>query len=646
MIKKETRDKIVAQALKEIQFARIYKQTKIQNWQKNEDLYYAKKVPTNDSRANIELGRTQEFVHTLLSKIDNPLIFKFVKRKESQLKRVKRLNSLVTIDRKNDIWDLKDLAGKKQAIIYGRAIYSYSADSIDEVYKPHLDNIDVYDFLIDPSAGGLDIDRARYLGNWGTVKTRDELKSNKKFYISSEVDILLNGTGNNTTKPQEELNKDNRMYGSTKQKELQDEDKFKFWQWFTTYNGKRWYLLMTNEGLCIRCEKLNDIFTPTADFPLGYWPYWTWACFPDLTEFWTPSYLDFQREIFMAENVCINQMFDNAEARNKPQKKVQIDAIENLAELKYKKDGFIKVKKDFDINKAYQTVETPSVETPLIVFDKLEAITAKSSGVTDITSGVADEDGKVGIYEGNQRATADRFALLNKSYSFGYDRFAKLYQIGVRDNLTKKVAVDMIGPDGIETEEVNAKDIFKTGDDFLVLVENSNAEQLVSLAEKKAKLTFLSNNQANPVQNPKKAYEMSAKIVGLTEDDIKQLMDTTEYGNAELMSECARDIEDLLDGKKIKPNRMANNAYKQKMVDYMKDHEEDMSPRQFANMTAYIISLEPIIMENEVRMLEQNPQVPSGGAGEEININPPEQINEEQNQLLGNQAEQETTPII
>jgi hypothetical protein len=36
----------------------------------------------------------QEFVHTWLSKIDNPLTFKFTKRKESQLKRVERLNAL------------------------------------------------------------------------------------------------------------------------------------------------------------------------------------------------------------------------------------------------------------------------------------------------------------------------------------------------------------------------------------------------------------------------------------------------------------------------------------------------------------------------------------------------------------------------
>ena len=41
-----------------------------------------------------------------------------------------------------------------------------------------------------------------------------------------------------------------------------------------------------------------------------------------------------------------------------------------------------------------------------------------------------------------------------------------LYEIGVRDHLTKKVAIDMIGPEGIETEEVSKRDIFHRGDQF------------------------------------------------------------------------------------------------------------------------------------------------------------------------------------
>jgi hypothetical protein len=76
-----TRQEIIAQALQEIQFAREYKQGKIQNWKINEDLYYSRKNVAVASRANVDLGQMSSFVHTLLSKIDNPLTFKFTKRK-------------------------------------------------------------------------------------------------------------------------------------------------------------------------------------------------------------------------------------------------------------------------------------------------------------------------------------------------------------------------------------------------------------------------------------------------------------------------------------------------------------------------------------------------------------------------------------
>ena len=174
MIRKEKRDLIRTQIKNEMDFARRYKQGKVANWQKNEQMYYGKKEKTDDARANVALGRMQEYVHTLLSKVDNPLTFTFTKRKDSQLKRVARLNSLKDIDSKRNYWDMKDIVGKKQAIIYGRAIYFYSASS-DNGYQSNLENCDAYDFLIDPAAGGIDVDRAKYLGRYGVTKDRYEL---------------------------------------------------------------------------------------------------------------------------------------------------------------------------------------------------------------------------------------------------------------------------------------------------------------------------------------------------------------------------------------------------------------------------------------------------------------------------------------
>jgi hypothetical protein len=598
MIRKEIRDKISTQALQEIQFARTFKQGKITNWQKNEDLYYGNKPKSDESRANVDLGLMQSFVHTLWSKIDNPLIFKFTKRKTSQFTRVKRLNALRAYDAQRDNWDLKDLAGKKQGIMYGRAIYSYYADSLNG-YTPHLENVDVYDFLIDPSGGGIDIENCMYMGRYGVIKTKQAIKQGIKdgIYIKTEAEDLIKGEATADDTTQEDINQKNRTYDTkvlNANKEANTQEKFKFWEWYTTFEGTRYYVFMDNSGRAIRVEKLKDIFESDL------FPFWTWAAFPDLTEFWTPSYCDYVREIFMAQAVSINQMLDNAEQINKPMKIVDITAIDDLARLKYRKDGNIEVKGN--VGNAIKFVETPSISTPLNVFDKLDAIQEKASGVTAASKGIAEED-KVGIYEGNQANAADRFGLLNKSYSFGYHRFAKLFEWGVREHLTKKVGIDILGVDGVELEEISKRDIFWKNDTFGVMVEASNAEISMSEVEKRTQLAFLSSQAQNPIQNPKKAYEIQATIAGFTDEVIRQLTDTQEFGDAELLAEADRDIEMIIDGKTIRPNQHANVAYKQRLVDYMSDNQENLDEETFNRLVSYTALLQPIIESNVGRQL-------------------------------------------
>jgi hypothetical protein len=607
-MRKETRDKIVNQAIKEMSFARSHKRGKIRNWQKNEDIYYGKKAQSDGTRANVDIAvaKTQEYVSTFMSKIDAPLIFKFTKRKDAQKKRAERLNALRTYDAQRDLWDIKDLVGKIQMLIYGRAIYGYSADSING-YTPNLENIDVYDFLIDPAAGGIDIEKAAYMGRYGVVKYKEDLKEGVRqgLYLKTEVFNFLEGNGNAGELTEEEVNKRNRAYGSQKSpesnKELGHNDKFLFWEWYTTYEGKRYYLLLNEHGKCaIRVVELSELFESTL------WPFWSYAAVLDLTEFWTPSFIDFVREIFMAQAASINQALDNSEAINKPMKYVDVTALENLSDLKYRRDGVVRFKNGADVSKAIRFQETPAIRTPLDVYATLDALQEKASGVTASAKGNAEED-KVGIYEGNEANTADRFGLVNKSYAFGYDRFAKLYEHGVREHLTKKVAIDILGPEGIEVEEVSRRDIFRAGESFGVLIESSNAEMNLSAQDKRAKMAFLTANKLNPVINPKKAIEIEARIAGFEDEELKQLMDVSEFGDADLMSEAERDIEAILDGEQLQPNRRATSAYMQRFVDFMADHEEDMldNPEGLQRMMAYIESLTPVIIMNTARKAEQ-----------------------------------------
>ena len=598
-IKKELRDLIEAQITTEIAFARRNKQTKIKNWPTNEDLYYGNKKKTDEARANVDLGQMQEYVHTLLSKIDNPLTFTYGKTKEAQLKRVARLNALKRSDADRDNWDMKDIAGKKQMTIYGRAIYSYAAQSYDE-YRPQLENVDVYDFLIDPSAGGLDIEKARFMGRYGVVKDRYELKGNKD-YISTEAKRLLDGKGNNTEQNKEEMNKQNRANrGGSSEVELTSDDKFKFWEWYTTFEGERYYALREDSsGRSIKICKLTDLFKSNL------WPFWSYAACPDLTEFWTPGPCDYVRELIMAQAVSINQMLDNGERVNKPQRIVDVSAIKNLAELKYRRDGYIKVTPG-TAGTAMKIVETPSIETPLKVFDKLEVIKHTASGITAGALGVEDTDGRATIYEGNQANVADRFGLFNKSYSFGYKRFADLYRHGVDEHLTKKMAVDMVGPEGVEQEMVTRRDIFRKGETFGVVVESSNAELALSEQKKRTLAAFYSSLLGRPeLANQKVLVEQLGEVAGVDPEKIRRLQDLEVTGTAEVISEAERDMESIIDGKAIRPNRMANAAYKQRFVDWMMDHEEDVDVLTMQRMIEYVRSLDEIIVENTVRAAQE-----------------------------------------
>lgn len=596
MVRKEKRALLKAQALHEIGFARRHKDGKVSNWHKNESMYFGKKEKTEDARANVDLGRMQEHIHTLLSKIDSPLTFTFKKKKDAQHKRVQRLNALKDYDSDRDFWDIKDIVAKKQCLLYGRAIFSYFASS-DNGYQPHLENVDVYDFLVDPAAGGIDIEQARYMGRWGVVKDRYDIKGNKN-YIKDEVDILLGGGGNSDSRTEEETNKDNRTYALDYQqtnKEKDSDDKFKFWEWFTTFEGKRYYLLMTDDGCLIRCEELTDLFDSNL------WPFWTYAAFPDLTEFWTPSYADYVREIFMAQSKSINQMLDNAEQINKPQKIVDVNAVQNLAQLKYRRGGNY-IESNGDANKAVKFVETPSINTPIGVFEQLERIKESASGVTKDASGVADTDGRATIYEGNQANTADRFGLLNKSYSFGYKRFAKLYEHGVREHLTKKIAIDILGPNGIDIETIGKNDLFKGKEDYAVMVESSNAELQLSEQKKRTLAAYFASLMNNPVvPNQKKLIEFLGEVAGADREQLRQILDESEFGDSYVMSEAERDIEIILDGGMRPPNRLANTAYKQRFVDYMKDHEEDLDEETFRRMVRYVASLDEVIISNTRR---------------------------------------------
>lgn len=593
LLSKEKRDAITRQALSEIAFARNAKRPIIAKWHKNEDLYYSRKLPTEGERANVNLNEAQSFVNTFLSKINSPFDFKFVKGEEADLKAAKMVNAIKDKDAKKGRWNYKAMLARTQMIIYGRYIFEYHADSIDG-YQSHLNNVDVYQFLIDPSCGGLDIEQAFYLGRGGIIKSKKQIEEGIKSgkYLRTEGNELISGSGDADGESEEDKNAKNRWVALlTQSKTILNKDQWKLWEWYTTYEGVRYYVFLSEDGgKAIRIVPLKEMFAKNK------WPFFSVAAYPDLTEFWTPSPLDGVREAIMAKATSINQMLDNSEAVNRPMKAFDVDAIKNPALLKYRRDGNVPMKGGTDINKALQFFPVVPINAPLAVYDKLSTITDVNSGVNAGAKGQATED-KVGIYEGNQANAADRFSLIGDSEADGQERFASLYLDGLDEHMTGKIAVEMIGIDGVEYVEVTKKDL-KRNRDFDITVITAGTEETMQGVEKRNKLVYLQGAIGRPTVNQTVREELEASIAGLSTDEIKRLLDTKNEGDAELMSECIRDIERVIAGKVVPPNELANNAYKQKIVHYMRDQSENLKPEQKQRLIEYVISLEPIIFRN------------------------------------------------
>lgn len=602
-IDKRTREAIQSQIKNEIEVAREHKRPFVARWQKNEDLLFESErfKLEYDTRSQVALHKMNGFIQTILSKIDDPLTFKFGTKKIASKKKVEKYNALKEIDSDRDNWSFKDLLGKKQSSFYGRTIYFYFAtgDKKQE-YKPNLNLIDVYDFLIDPKAGGLDMQKARYMGHFNVRYSKKELEEGAKSgkFIKEVVKNLIESGGNENDTTEEEINKDNRFAKYNSYNRIADDtrlDDYVFWAWFTTYQGKKYYCLFseTNSAM-IKVQELSD-FNKSDCFP-----YWSYACFPDLAEFWTQSYADIARDIIMAQSVSINQMMDNAERVNNPQRVINTTALVDENELRYKKRGFIRT--NSDVRGVFEEFQTPSIDTPLAVYEALETILGLQSGVTGATQGIAEEE-KVGIYEGNQVAVADRFNLFNKSYSNGYKYFAKLWKEGVDLHLEKDIAVKLIGNDGVEVEtSIGKNDI--TYEDFEIYVESGNSESQATVEKQRNKIAFLTKYASVPFVNPKATFEIEADIAGFSKDEVKRLLDPSDT-TQDIIVELHRDIEDILSGKEVEPNEIADTFYAQELLDYIKDKKENITADQYNSLREYLTAIQPIVQRNMVRKAQQ-----------------------------------------
>jgi len=593
-------EKLSGQFTKHLSASRRHKKPRIESWKRVDDMLANRKIDFADTTVHVPLGKANGFMKTWLSKIDNPLTFNYHKGEIADHRRAKLMNAIKDKDSTNGRWNWKDLMGKTQAGSYGRAIYFYTARSPKGKYESELSMIDVLRFHIDPRAGGENKEKARWMG-WGNVDlTREELEEgiDEGEYLKDATNEVLQAGGNTNKKNQEDLYEDYRYTAITatgKNDTTYDEDVFRFYRWFETINNQRYTMLVTEEGKIIQAKKIED------EWASGLFPVWTWAPNTSPTEFWTLGEVEYQMYVFIAQEASISQMIENADKINKPQRAVNIDRIKNLSQVKYRRDSYIEVEGEDDVNKAIKDMPVPSIQTPMVVYDKLEIVQASATGMTAGTKGMADED-KVAIYEGNMQAVGDLFGLLNKSYAEGYWHFAQLHMNGVFEHLTKSMAVKIVGVEGLQVEKVTKRDV-KSKSEYDIIIESSNAESQSNNIDKKNKITFLSGYKGDQNVNQKVLFEFGADTAGFSDDDIKRLLDTSDYATSTIIADAHDIFQKLLSKTEVDQYDGANTTFLQELTKLYWSNRSDIDDVKAMFIEQYIESHLAIVEQNMSRDL-------------------------------------------
>jgi len=618
-------EQIINQVRAEYKAGLDYRHQREKDWKNAEDQYFNKQVKSLKHRYNVPIPIVPGFVETLLSKIDDPPTIKFEPIEEADYKAIQKVTAFYQVESEKDDhdWDMIDIDAKKQAIIYGRAVGKYFAQSKPK-YKANLELVDVYDFIADPIGGG-NLEKHRFCGQDNIFKSKEELKRGVTDlgYDAKAVEKVINATS------ADKLVDNDNQYKS-KQSRLMalgidgitynyaGQPLYKFVEFGTTFNGKRYYVLFNNEmGVAVKIAPLEEVFES------GLWQFASWATHRDHFNFWSKAPVDDIVPLAEMVRVLVNQELDNRQKKNWGQRAYDPDMFNEPDKLNYRPDGLVPVKSGSTATRAiangiYQ-FETPELNGTINLVEYIDNLIGQKSGVTADAQGASSED-KVGIYYGNMQQVADRLGLYNKSYKKFWQAIGRRYVWGLFEHLRSPMAVKMIGEKGVEWDEIKRIEI---NPEWNIKIEGGNAELQADEVKKKRRqevmATLLPDELA--ILSPRWRAEQKLRIGDFEEDELRMAFDRENEGNREILSEASILIQDCLAGKEYKLNRGANTAFIQKIMDYATD-TDGLTDEQYDKLMAIAEEHIPIAQENmarkAVQMMAQQGVSPEQMAGPQV----------------------------
>jgi hypothetical protein len=614
------KDELARVAKKQIETSVSFKQPRLEEIKKSLDLYANVVSKALPGRFNVPIPIMGGFVDTLKSKIDEAPNIIFTENDETDYKKVLKANAMLKWDSSpvNGKWALKDRAAKTMAIFSGRGVYKIYAES-DPKYKSCLEPIDLFDFIFEPQGGG-DLDQHLFVGQMNIFKSRSELLEEAKsgYYDKMQVGKLLMANETDDKNPDDEYqNKVSRysIYGLDPEiNNYVGEAIYPLTELYTTYQGKRYKVVLDfKTGLWLQIKELTEVFKS------GRHPFVSWATHEDYFQFLSKAPVDDIRLVAEASKIIFNQALDNIQKRNWNMRAYDADVFPDPSQLQWRPDGLIKANNlsGKSIQQGIYSFETPdntSITVNMMTF--LDNFIGAKTGITPGSQGQADQGDKVGIYYGNMQQVAERLGLINKSYTEAHAELGIRYIEGLDEHLTEDISVKVQGITGVEWTEVKKSD-FKFERFPEVNVESSATDAQMDELKKKRRMETLLGITKNPplLQKVNIGWVIREMLKNgeYTDEEVRVSMDTMNDGNAEILSEAAIAIKEIISGETPKLNRGATTGFVQKVLDFEIEHE--LKPELAKKLRDFAQAHIPIAMRNMLksRPAPQEPQEMGGG---------------------------------
>jgi hypothetical protein len=293
------------------------RQTRVNNWLLNEQLYNGQTNSTLLTRSNLHVPKVFENVQSAASRLGTLPDVTWDVKPEKDENASDLMKSLWEDDIHDSEFEDQFQSSKVEAGIYGRAVYKLIPSNKGCTFEL----VDTMAFLINPTARSTK--NMLYGGQQFIYKTIEEIEADAETfdYDKDEIKILKDKQTANETDPnagQEKSLKDLRLsyLGYSNVAELGSK-MVELTEWYSMMSkddegkGKKEMYVMTvaNDTYILRCVPIKEV-------GLSRSPFVSWATFPRGVVFWTPGIADVTRDPNLAMDVAMNQMIDNNTYRN------------------------------------------------------------------------------------------------------------------------------------------------------------------------------------------------------------------------------------------------------------------------------------------------------------------------------------------